>query len=277
MLDSHCCWPTTERTHEREHIQLVTLRAERVAGILFAASCKPSADYQNVLNAGIAAVAVSRIPDGLNVDLVTVSNQEGARLAVEHLLRLGHRRIGLIDGAVSLSTTRDRQAGYERALRDAKLPVSQELIVNADFSHHAGGYKAVLKLLNASKKPSAILVVSNNMALGALQALHEHGIDIPAELAVVGFGDTPSAVLLRPALTVIAQPAREMGAIGARLLLERLQDPDRPRRSIVLDTQLIVRESCGSKSPSSRQFESNRDRSQRDDFLKRERDLVAKR
>ena len=262
---------------EREHIQLVTLRAERVAGILFAASCKPSADYQNVLNAGIAAVAVSRIPDGLNVDLVTVSNQEGARLAVDHLLRLGHRRIGLIDGAASLSTTRDRQAGYERALRDAKLPVSQELIVNADFSHHAGGYKAVLKLLNASKKPSAILVVSNNMALGALQALHEHGIDIPAELAVVGFGDTPSAVLLRPPLTVIAQPAREMGAIGARLLLERLQDPDRPRRSIVLDTQLIVRESCGSTSPGSRQFESNRERSQRDDVLKRERDLVAKR
>jgi LacI family transcriptional regulator len=262
---------------EREHIQLTTLRAERVAGILFAASRKPSADYRQILNAGIALVAVSRIPDGLNVDLVTVSNQKGARHAVEHLLSLGHRRIGFIDGAVSLSTTRERQAGYEQALRDAGLPVSHELIVHADFSHHAGGHQAVLKLLNIPKKPSAIFVVSNNMALGALQALHERGIDIPSDMAVVGFGDTPSAVLLRPPLTVVAQPAREIGATGARLLLERLQDLERPRRSIVLDTQLIIRESCGSKLPSTRQFHAIREHTQRNDTPKRERDLVAQR
>jgi DNA-binding LacI/PurR family transcriptional regulator len=230
---------------ERERTQLTTLRAERVAGILFAASCKPSADYRYALDAGIALVAVSRIPDGLNVDLVTVSNQDGARDAVEHLLRLGHRRIGLIDGAVSLSTTRERKAGYEQALRNAGLPLSLELIVHADFFHQAGGYEAVSKLLNAPKKPTAILVVSNNMALGVLQALQERGIGIPTDMAVVGFGDTPSAPLLRPPLTVVAQPAREIGATGARLLLERLGDPDRPRRSIVLDTRLIVRESCG--------------------------------
>jgi DNA-binding LacI/PurR family transcriptional regulator len=233
----------------REHTQLTSLRAERVAGILFAASCKPSVDYQSVLDAGIALVAVSRIPDGLNVDFVTVSNQEGARHAIEHLLRLGHRRIAFIDGAVSLSTTRERRAGYEQALRNAGLPVPQELIMYADFFHQAGGYEAVSKLLNTPKKPTAILVVSNNMALGVLQALQEREIDVPRDVAVVGFGDTPSAALLRPPLTVIAQPAREIGAAGARLLLERLQHPDRPRRSIVLDTQLIVRESCGSKSP----------------------------
>ena len=262
---------------EREHIQLTTLRAERVAGILFAASCKPSVDYRYILDAGIALVAVSRIPDGLNVDLVTVSNQEGARHAVEHLLRLGHRRVALVDGPASLSTTRERKAGYEQALRDAGLPVSHELIVYADFSHQAGGYEAVSKLFSASKKPSAILVVSNNMALGVLQALHERDIDVPRDMAVVGFGDTPSAALLRPPLTVVAQPGREIGATGARLLLERLQDPVRPRRSIVLDTQLIVRESCGSKLPNTRQFQGTRERTQCDGAAKRERDLVAPR
>jgi len=231
----------------REHLQLSTLRAERVAGILFAASNKPSADYRYLLNAGIALVAVSRIPDGLNVDLVTVSNQEGARQAVEHLLRLGHRQIGFVDGPVSLSTTRERRAGYEQALRDAGLPVSRDLITSADFSHQAGGQDAVSELLNAPKKPSAIFVVTNNMALGVLEALQQRGIDVPADMAVVGFGDTPSAALLRSPLTVVAQPAREIGTTGARLLLERLQNLDRPRRSIVLDTQLIVRESCGSK------------------------------
>jgi LacI family transcriptional regulator len=238
---------------EREHLQLTTLRAERVAGILFAASCKPSADYQYCLDAGMAMVAVSRIPDGLNVDLVTVSNQEGAKRAMEHLFRLGHRRIGFIDGPVSLSTTRERKAGYEQALREAGLPVSQELIVSSDFPHHAGGYEAVTKLLKLAKRPTAILVLTNNMGLGALQALQERGIDVPTEMAVVGFGDMESAALLRSPLTVVAQPAREIGTTSARLLLECLQDPNRQRRSIVLDTELIVRESCGGSLAANRQ------------------------
>jgi LacI family transcriptional regulator len=152
-----------------------------------------------------------------------------------------------VDGPVSLSTTRERKAGYEQALRKQGLPVLPELAVCADFSHHAGGYEAMSKLLQAPKKPTAILVVSNNMALGVLQALQDRGIGVPAEMAVVGFGDTPSAALLRSPLTVVAQPARELGATSARLLLERLQDPNRPRRSITLDTELVVRESCGGK------------------------------
>lgn len=232
---------------EREHTQLTTLRAEHVAGILFAASSKPSADYEIVLKAGIALVAVSRIPDGLNVDLATVSNQEGARQAVEHLINLGHQRIGFIDGPVSLSTTRERQAGYAQALRSAGLAPSRDLIVYADFFHRAAGFEAVSKLLSSPKKPSAIVAVSNNMVLGAIEALRHRGLSIPQDMAIVGFGDTPSATFLNPPLTVVAQPAREIGAAGARLLIERLQEPNRPRRSIVLDTQLIVRETCGSK------------------------------
>jgi LacI family transcriptional regulator len=260
---------------EREHSQLTTLRAEHVAGILFAASCHPSTDYAIVLNAGIALVAVSRIPDGLNVDLATVSNQEGARQAIQHLINLGHRRIGFIDGPLSLSTTRERQAGYAKALRDAGLTASRDLIVYADFFHRAAGFEAVTKLLSIPKRPTAILVVSNNMVFGALEALRANGIDVPRQMAVVGFGDTPSAVLLRPSLTVVAQPAREIGAAGARLLLERLRDPNRPRRSIVLDTQLIVRESCGAKS-GARLFQGTQE-GMRAHAARRERGLVVER
>jgi DNA-binding LacI/PurR family transcriptional regulator len=230
----------------RENMQLTALRAEHVAGILFAASGKPTADYDSVLKAGIALVAVSRIPEGLNVDLATVSNQEGARQAVEHLIRLGHRRIGFVDGPSSISTTRERQSGYTQALRAAGLPVSTDLIIYSDYFDRAAGFGAVSKLLALPKKPTAILIVSNNMALGALEVLRDRGVDVPNEMAIVGFGDTPSAELLRPPLTVIMQPAREVGAAGARLLLDRLKDPTRSRRSIVLDTQLIVRGSCGS-------------------------------
>ena len=259
----------------RESIQLSTLRAEHVAGILFAASRKPSAEYKSVLSAGISLVAVSRIPDGLNVDLATVSNQEGARQAIEHLIRLGHRRIGFIDGPVSLSTTRERHSGYAQAFRDAGLAVPRDLTVYSDFYHPAAGWEAVSKLLNAGNRPSALLVVSNNMVLGAIEGLRERGLDIPKDMAIVGFGDTPSAALLSPPLTVVAQPAREIGATGARLLLERFQNPDRPRRSIVLDTQLIVRESCGSKS-NAQTLPATRERTHRDD-PKKERDVAVQR
>jgi DNA-binding LacI/PurR family transcriptional regulator len=257
----------------RESVQLTTLRAEHVAGILFAASCKPSADYKSVLSAGISLVAVSRIPDGLNVDLATVSNQEGARQAIEHLIRLGHRRIGLIDGPVSLSTTRERHAGYAQAFRDAGLPAPRDLIIYADFYHQAAGFQAVSKLLNAGNRPSAVLIVSNNMVLGAMEALRERGLGVPKDMAIVGFGDTPSAALLNPPLTVVAQPAREIGATGARLLLERLQNPDRARRSIVLDTQLIVRESCGTKSKL--KPPAIRGRSHRYDLAKKAREVAV--
>jgi DNA-binding LacI/PurR family transcriptional regulator len=247
---------------QREQTQLATLRAEHVAGILFAASCQPSADYKALLSAGIALVAVSRIPDGLSVDLATVSNQTGARQAIEHLIDLGHQRIGLVDGPVSLSTTRERQEGYAQALRRAGLPVSRDLIINSDFFDRPAGFGATLKLLNSPKKPTAIIAVSNNMVLGAIEAVRGRGLEVAKDIAIVGFGDTPSAEFLEPPLTVVTQPALEIGATGARLLLERLQDPNRSRRSIVLDTQLIVRESCGSKL-SSRQTYAAQERKAR--------------
>jgi len=174
----------------RENIQLTSLRAEHVAGILFAASCKPSADYQSVLNAGIALVAVSRIPDRLQVDLATVSNQEGARQAVAHLINLGHRRIGFVDGPVALSTTRERHAGYAGAFRDQGLAVPTDLTVYADYFHHNAGFQAVTHLLRAASPPTAILAVSNNMVLGSLEALRRQGLDVPRDMAIVGFGDS---------------------------------------------------------------------------------------
>jgi len=231
---------------QNEETQLATLRAEHVAGILFAASSRPADGYTAVMSAGIALVAVSRIPDGLSVDLATVSNQAGARQAVEHLIRLGHQRIGLIDGPVSLSTTRERQAGYAQALRAAGLGVPRDLVVNASFFDRRAGFDATSKLLDSPKRPTALLAVSNNMVLGAIEAIRARALEVAKDVAVVGFGDTPSAEFLQPPLTVVSQPALEIGATGARLLLERLQDPNRSRRSIVLDTELIVRESCGS-------------------------------
>ena len=101
------------------------------------------------------------------------------------------------------------------------------------------------RLLELSKRPRAVVVANNLMTLGALQAIHEKGVGIPDEVAVVGFDDMPWATSLRPPLTAVAQPAEELGRTAAQLLLERLADPSRVPRQVVLATRLMVRASCG--------------------------------
>ncbi len=230
----------------RERTNLATLQAEGVAGVILTAAEGQRADYRELLGPRLPMVAVSRVLPGFKVDTVTVGNAEGARMAVAHLIGLGHRRIGLISGPMGISTARDRQAGYEHALQEAGLPMVRDLIQYADF-RQTGGHRAMEQLLQMRVPPSAVFVGSNLMTLGALQAIHERGFDIPGQIAIVGFDDMPWAISLQPPLTAVAQPAFEVGIAAARLLLERLREPDRPIRHIVLETLLVVRASCGSR------------------------------
>ncbi len=227
----------------QEHTLLSALRAEGVAGILFAASHTPSPEYHALLQAGLPMVAISRLPESLRLDLVTVANREGAREAAEHLIGLGHRRVGLIAGPVTISTARERQEGFEEGFLRAGLPVPRDLIVYADF-RQAGGHSAMKALLARKKPPTAVFAASNLMTLGALQAIYEHGMEIPGDISVLGFDDMAWASSLRPPLTVVAQPARDVGTAATSLLFERIQDPGRPVRHVVLQTQLVVRASC---------------------------------
>jgi len=231
---------------DRERIHLNTLRAEGVAGIIFACSSAPASGYQELARARVPLVAISRVPPSVSVDLVTVTNREGAQAAVRHLLALGHRRIGFINGPLAMSTARERQAGYEAAFQGAGLPPPRELMLYADFRQR-GGYNAMQTLLSLPAPPSAVFVASNLMTLGALQAIHERGLEIPSDIAVVGFDDMPWAVSLQPPLTAVAQPTRQVGMAAARLLLERIGNPGRAPRHILLDTELIVRASCGAR------------------------------
>jgi DNA-binding LacI/PurR family transcriptional regulator len=236
----------SNETPSRERINLATLQAEGVAGVIFTAVEGQRLDYRELLGERLPMVALSRVLPGLKVDTVTVANAEGGRMAVAHLIALGHRRIGFISGPIGISTARERQSGYEKALQEAGLPVSRDLIQYADF-RQSGGYSSMQQLLDMRVPPSAVFAGSNLMTLGALQAIHERGFAIPDKIAIVGFDDMPWAVSLQPPLTAVAQPAFEVGTSAARLLLERLHDPDRPIRHVVLETRLVVRASCGSR------------------------------
>jgi len=122
----------------REAAQLATFRAERVRGLIFAASREPAPLYQQLSESGMPMVAVSRALGKLRVDLVTVANRDGAHSAVAHLLECGHTRVALITGPPALNAARERRQGYEDALRDAGLAIDERLIIHCDFRQSAG-------------------------------------------------------------------------------------------------------------------------------------------
>jgi LacI family transcriptional regulator len=175
---------------------------------------------------------------------ITAANRQGARDAVDHLLGLGHRRIGLITGTPGTSSARERLAGYRDALRSASIDHDPGLVVKGDFLEDRG-YAATRKLLALQPRPTAIFTSADTAAFGAMRALREAGIRVPEDISIVGFDDIPESSLITPPLTTVRQPLREMGATAVRLLQRLMDEPDTTPRRTELATQLIVRESSG--------------------------------
>jgi LacI family transcriptional regulator len=228
----------------QEERRLELFRAEAVRGLIFAASRAPSRLYADLAKEGMALVAVSRDVTRPPVDQVFVANQDGAHAATSHLIQLGHTRVAIINGPVLLTTARDRQAGYEQALRETGIAIDDKLVVHCDF-RQSGGYSGMRQLLELPNPPTAVFAASNLLTLGALQAIHERHLTLPDEIAIVGFDEMPWSMSLHPPLTTVAQPAFDVGRTAAELLMARVREPDLPRRHVVLETKLIVRSSCG--------------------------------
>jgi DNA-binding LacI/PurR family transcriptional regulator len=144
----------------------------------------------------MAMVAVSRLPNRVRMEQVTAASREGAYCVTAHLLRLGHKRVAIINGP-ALTTARDRQSGYEDVLAGAGLPVDESLVVHCDF-RQAAGRIAMQQLSDLDPRPAAVFAAGNLLTLGASQAIHERAFDIPGQVAIVGFDDMPWAMSLRP-------------------------------------------------------------------------------
>jgi LacI family transcriptional regulator len=180
-----------------------------------------------------------------DVPSVGATNFVGARSATEHLLGLGHRRIGMITGIRTLHCSRDRVDGYRAALEDAGQPIDTSLIVRGDFGFEAG-HLGGGRLLDSEDPPTAILASCDTMAFGVLTAARQRGLAVPDELSVVGFDDVPEAARSWPPLTTVRQPLLDMGRLAALTILRliRGEPVDSPRMDLV--TELIVR---GSTAP----------------------------
>jgi LacI family transcriptional regulator, galactose operon repressor len=238
------CDTRADLTVEREVIE--EMLAHRVEGILIAPVSDRSREHLRRLTAfNVPFVLVDRTVPGVEADAVLGDSEEGAQRLVEHLLSLGHRRIGMIVESDDVSTARDRRIGYEAALRAAGIPAAAELVARASVDP-SGGYVGMRRLLALDEPPTAVFTVNNLVALGAIEAVRSAGLEVPDDVALVCFDDIEYASRLYPFLTVMEQPAETFGTLSSQLLLERIENraPERPR-VVVLPAQFVVRRSCG--------------------------------
>ena len=168
------------------------------------------------------------------------TNLAGAREAMQHLIELGHQRIGFITGAMDFGSALDRLRGYKEALEDAGIPFDPKLVCNGDFTQ-ASGHHAASDLLALNERPTAIFASNDLMAFGAMAAAMSMGLRIPEDVSVVGFDDVPVSTLVYPPLTTVRQPLFEMGCRTVDLLVALINAQPIAERTLVLPTKLIVR------------------------------------
>jgi LacI family transcriptional regulator len=212
---------------------------ERVAGVILSPTgTTTSAD--RLAARGTAFVAVDRPLPEQDSDVVLVDTRLAAKQATAHLIAQGYERIGCITGPAGIRTADDRLAGYRDALKAAKRRSSTKLVRRTEYKA-AGAHRAAQDLMAQAEPPDALLVANSAMAVGVLRALHDQGWTPGRDVGIVAFDDVPWAELVTPPLSVVAQPAYEIGTVAARLLLARIADNTRAATTTTLGARLIER------------------------------------
>lgn len=198
---------------------------------------------------GVPVVFVGKLDDAPECDFVTANAEAGAVTAIDYLVALGHQRIAFIGGYFSKGIAVGRWRGYCEALARAGIPLDAKLVAETETSRE-GGFEAMARLLAVKDRPTAVFTINDLAAIGAMEACRTAGLDVPADISLIGFDDIPVASLTVPALTTVAQPAYALGRVAADLLLERVDNRALPPQQRNLSCQLIVRSSTAPREAS---------------------------
>jgi len=230
--------------YEREVIVSKTLLSAKVDGLIVSVSKETinMDHFQSFLNKNIPLVFFDRLPSGIQSNSVSVDDCEGAFKIVEHLIEQGCRKIAHFTGPLNITLAQNRLQGYKDALQKYHIPVNEELIYECGFER-AQGIAATEKLLANQVSVDAIFAVCDPVAIGVMLTLKQKGIKIPHDIAVVGFNDDPTATVIDPPLTTVAQPAFEIGVAAADIFLKQATNPGGGYIKEILKTNLAIRQS----------------------------------
>lgn len=236
----------TDDNPDKQKAYFRIMQAERAAGLIVVPTHPKDGKVLEAVRAGgTPIVLLDREVKKFDADTVKVDNTRGAYLAMQHLIQLGYARIGIIAGTQTLTPGHERLKGCYDAAQDAGFVIDERFVRIGNFKIESGHALAQELMQMPDGPPEAIFVSNNLMTMGALRGLHELGVRIPEEVALVGFDEMPWAGDLNPALTTIAQPDYELGKQAVQLLLNRIERPDAPFYKVMFQPQLIIRQSCG--------------------------------
>ncbi|MBE0688670.1 MAG: LacI family DNA-binding transcriptional regulator [Anaerolineae bacterium] len=232
---------TTHR-HAGKEMQYASTIASMTDGLILIVPLESQLYLNAIRERNYPHVLVDQPDDTGATASVDATNWHGAYEATQHLIMLGHRRIGVITGLLELNSAQERLNGYRAALQDNAIPIDNSLIAEGNYLQ-LGGYNVASELLRVHERPTAIFAMNDLSALGAMDAIREAGLSIPDDISLVGFDDIPQAAIMHPKLTTVRQPLVQMGRTAVRLLLEQLEHPDSPPGHETLATQLVIRAS----------------------------------
>ena len=231
----------------REMSEVEALRS-RTDGLIVAPSVSQgkAGMYERMIDDGAKIVLIDRTLEGLECPMVSTNDVDVGILATEHLIRLGHKRIGHLRGSTT-STSKRRLEGYKQALEKSGIGIDKSLIHECGLME-SDGYRAMNEWLAKAKLPTAIFAVNDPTAIGAMQALEEAGVKIGTDVAIVGSGNIHYGDMLRVPLTTVSWSRAEMGRSAARLLIQLIEGKlDVMGQKVIFSPSLVIRRSCGSE------------------------------
>ena len=241
------CSTHSDLATERLYVDM--LRSKGVDGIIFTSAHMGDPNILELAEEGFPIILVNRrtyhpvVQE--KVDYVGIDNIQGGFLAVEHLIKLGHRRIGIIGGSSESSVGFERLEGGKRALSVYGLEKRDDYFLEGDFLKESG-YRGGMKFVRMAEPPTAIFAANDYMALGTYQAVVEEGKEVPEDIAIVGFNDIEFTAMKGIELTTVGQKKYEMGALSVETLVEKIEGRKTGLpKDIILKPELIIRKTCG--------------------------------
>ncbi len=231
----------TNWEQDREARYLSLLREKRVDGIILAPVSDKSPLNWGFDDRALPLVFVSEVRRGMGKSYVAIDNVHGGYIATRHLIQKGYRRIGFFGAAEDELTSEERYQGYKKALKEAGRKECKKFVRFGDYGTNTGS-RLITAMIRKKDYPDAVFAVNDLFALSVMQGIQESGLNIPRDIAVIGFDDIPFASFPEIMLTTIAQPKYQMGRIAADLLLDQIHEKTgTEKKEIILETELIER------------------------------------
>lgn len=231
---------------EKEAEYLKLLYQKQISGLIISTVCDHSGNIQQYFNTGIPVVFIDNLPNiYTNFNSVTIDNEKAGYELTKHLIDMNHKNLAIITGPLQQTTGCYRLRGWKKAMREYDLKIRDGWIKESDFSIKSG-YMLMNEILNENDIPTGLFTSNNLLAYGAVKALNRHNLRIPEEMAIVCFDGNDPTGLIKPQLTSMNQPAKDIGRVATEIIMRKLKHPDlKHYEKIILEPEISIKESCG--------------------------------